>query len=257
MCRFKLISKHPAARNLRGGENLSPWKEKIYSPLIGKTHTRIHTHTQSHGETDIWCGRNLFSLVVSVKLCKKKFKSLKDELYPQGEWFQMLKDGDTEVDSIHHCEESCLDFSLTARGAAFKVSMKLGESRVAEVGKRENGAAGKWGGFLSPALLARSFLGVLLETAKINSNSVFPFYLSVKASGNQEQWKAVGVGHSRKFFRALDIWIGPYVPKKIQHKLESCFFWTKPYLIEICWDTQFTSLHCYILFNLVLLDMNA
>ena len=68
MCRFKLISKHPAARNLRGGEILSPWKEKIYSPLIGKTHTHTHAHTQSHGEADIWRGHNLVSLVVSVKL---------------------------------------------------------------------------------------------------------------------------------------------------------------------------------------------
>ena len=66
MCRFKLISKHPAARNLRGGEILL--EKRKYTPLSLGKHTHTHTHTQSHGEADIWCGHNLVSLVVSVKL---------------------------------------------------------------------------------------------------------------------------------------------------------------------------------------------
>lgn len=139
VCRFKLISKHPAARNLRGGENISTWKEKIYSPLIGKTHT--HTHTHTYGETDIWCGHNLFPLVISVKLCERK--SLNLWAAPSGEWFQNLKDGETEVDYIHHCEESCFDFNVKSTGSHVQGPVKLDESRVAEVGKREN-EAGCW-----------------------------------------------------------------------------------------------------------------
>lgn len=68
--------------------------------------------------------------------------------------------------SIHHCEESCLDFGLTAWGATFKVLCEIRREPSCRGGEEREWGCREVGGFLSPALLARLFLEVLLEDSE-------------------------------------------------------------------------------------------
>lgn len=144
MCRFKLISKHPAARNLRGGETLSPWKEKIYSPLIGKTHTHTrHTHRVMEKQT--YGMALIFSLLWFLSSCVGRSLNLwKMSCTPR----RMVSDskGWRDRGGLYPLSwRSCVDFRLTAWGAPFKGPYRIRWEQSCRGGGEREWGEGKWG----------------------------------------------------------------------------------------------------------------